>query len=255
MAWSIFVHSLRQVFGNIGGALQVSAVLMLAQTGILMTFGKVLLMDRYTQRAMMQSGDFPWGQFLLALVLVTVLSLWIAVGWHRYILLNERPTLVPALKMDRILGYFGKSFLIGLILVIPAIILGFVAGMIATPLIKGGGGLIGLIIVMGLIVYLPIVTVGTRLATMLPGAALEPGVSVFSGWEATRGATATVLGVVILSLICFGGLEYLSVKIFPDPTTLPATIVNIVLQWVATMVGVSILTTLYGHYVEKRPLV
>ena len=30
---------------------------------------------------------------------------------------------------------------------------------------------------------------------------------------------------------------------------------NFVAQWVITMVGISILTTLYGHYVQKRPLV
>jgi hypothetical protein len=254
MAWSIFVHSIRQVFGNLGGALQVSAVLMLAQMGILLTFGKVLLLDEASRNYMIQNGSFPWGQFLLALVLVTILSLWIAVGWHRYVLLEERPTLVPALKMDRILGYFGKSLLIGLILVLPLIVLVYVGGLIATALVKGGAGLIVVLFVVGLIVYLPLATIGTRLATVLPGVALEPEVPLFSGWEATRDATWTILGVVLLSLICFGGLEFILARILPDPTTLPATIANIILKWVATMVGVSVLTTLYGHYVENRPL-
>ena len=30
---------------------------------------------------------------------------------------------------------------------------------------------------------------------------------------------------------------------------------SFVSQWIVIMVGVSILTTLYGHYVEERPLV
>jgi hypothetical protein len=255
MAWSIFVHSLRQVFGNIGGALQVSGILMLAQAGILLTFGKALLMDQPAQRAMMEGGSFPWGQFLLAFLLIAIISLWIAVGWHRYILLNERPTLVPALKLDRMLGYFGKSLLIGLILLVPAFLLGLVAGAVATALLKGGTGLIGVFIVMGLVVYLPLVTIATRLATALPGVALEPGVPLFSGWEATKGATWTIAGVVLLSLICFGGIELIATRVFPDPTALPAVVVSVVTQWAATMVGVSILTTLYGHYVEKRSLV
>ena len=30
---------------------------------------------------------------------------------------------------------------------------------------------------------------------------------------------------------------------------------DIAVTWLVTMVGVSILTTLYGHYIQKRPLV
>jgi hypothetical protein len=30
---------------------------------------------------------------------------------------------------------------------------------------------------------------------------------------------------------------------------------QLVTNWLVTMVGVSILTTLYGHYIEQRPLV
>ncbi len=90
---------------------------------------------------------------------------------------------------------------------------------------------------------------------MLPGAALEPGVPVFSGWEATRGATVTILGVVALSVLFAVILEFIGAQLFTNPTSIPALVYDLVKQWIVAMVGVSILTTLYGHYVEQRPLV
>lgn len=153
------------------------------------------------------------------------------------------------------LGYFGKSFLIGLILIIPALILGFVGGGLMTVMLKSGTGMVAAFLLMGLIVYVPLATIGMRLCAMLPGAALEPGVPVFSGWEATRGATLTIVGVVVLSVICSLALDLLGTRLFADSVGMPSMVYTLVVQWIVTMVGVSILTTLYGYYVEKRPLV
>lgn len=255
MSLRIFLHSLRQVFGNLGGALQVSGVLMLLQFGVMLTFGQSMMMDEDTMRQMMMRGEMPWGRFVLAALVSTVLWLWIVVGWHRYILLNEKPKLVPTFRLDRMLGYFGKSILIGLILLPLALILGFVGGGIASGVVHGGGSMLPALILMALLVYIPLATVGTRLATMLPGAALEPGVPVFSGWEATRGATMTILGVVVLSAAFTIVLEFIGARLFSDQASVPALVYQLVMQWVAAMVGASILTTLYGHYIEKRQLV
>lgn len=255
MSLRIFLHALRQVFGNLGGALQVSGVLILAQFGVMLTFGRSLKMDEDTMRQMMMQGQMPWGRFAVAALVSTVLWLWLVVGWHRYILLNEKPTLVPAFRADRMLGYFGKSILIGLILIPLGFILGFVVGGIASGMMHGGSNPVLALLVMGLVVYVPLATVGTRLATMLPGAALEPGVPVFSGWEATRGATVTILGIVVLSVVFVVILDFIGMRLFADPMSIPALVYELVKQWVVAMVGASILTTLYGHYVEKRPLV
>jgi hypothetical protein len=254
MSLRIFLHSLRQVFGNLGGALQVSGVLMLVQFAVTLTVGRPMAADQEMMRQMMQ-GQLPWGRILLAALISTVLWLWIVVGWHRYILLNERPGLIPALRFDRMLGYLGKSLLIGLILLPLALILGFVGGGIASGMVQNGGKVIPALLVMGLLVYVPLATVGMRLATMLPGAALEPGVSVFSGWEATRGATLTILGVVVLSVFLAAALDFFGPRLFENPMSVPALVYELIKQWITAMVGASILTTLYGHYIEKRPLV
>ncbi|MDZ4087729.1 MAG: hypothetical protein U1E69_13125 [Tabrizicola sp.] len=255
MSLRIFLHSLRQVFGNLSGALRVSGVLMLVQFAVFLTLGRSLPTDEAGMRQLMMQGEMPWGRIVLSALVSTVLWLWIIVGWHRYILLNEQPRLVPTFRLDRMLGYFGKSLLVGLILLPLALILGFVGGSIASGMVQGGGKAIPALVVMGLIVYVPVSVVGMRLGTMLPGAALEPGVPVFSGWEATRGATLTILGVMVLSVGFSLVLEFVGMGVFGDPRSVPSLIYELVRQWIIAMVGASILTTLYGHYVEKRPLV
>lgn len=255
MSLRIFLHALRQVFGNLSGALQVSGVLMLVQFAVLLTLGRSMLADEAGMRQMMMQGQMPWGRIALAALISTVLWLWIVVGWHRYILLNERPRLVPAFRMDRMLGYFGKSLLIGLILLPLALILGFIGGGIASGMVHGGGRVLPAMLVMGLLVYIPLATVAMRLGTMLPGAALEPGVPVLSGWDATRGATVTILGVVALSVFGAALLDFIGAQVFGNPVSVAALAYELVKQWIIAMVGASILTTLYGHYVEKRALV
>lgn len=255
MSLRIFLHSLRQVFGNLGGALQVSGVLILIQFAVLLTIGRPLLADEATMRQMMMQGQMPIGRILIVALIGVVLWLWIVVGWHRYILLNEKPRILPAFRFDRILGYFGKSILIALILLPLALLLGFVGGGIAAGMVQGRGDFVPALIVLGLVIYVPLAIVGMRLATMLPGAALEPGVPVFSGWEATRGATLTIIGVVVLSFIFTLALDFVGDRLFQDPMATPAVVYELVKQWIVAMVGASILTTLYGHYIEKRPLV
>lgn len=257
MSWQIFLHSVRQVFANLGGALRVSAVLTVAQVVVVLTLGAAMFEDRAQLEAMMRDGSVPWGKFALAAVLQTVLWLWLVVGWHRYVLLGEEPGVVPVLRLDRMLGYFGKSLLIALLLIPVALVFSFVGGLIVGGLGIGasGRGLALALLLLVLLVYLPVVTIGTRLATMLPGAALEPGVPLFSGWEATRDATLTVMGVVVIGILCVLGVEFVGGRLFPDPASVPAVIWLVATQWAMAMVGASILTTLYGHYVQGRPLV
>lgn len=66
-------------------------------------------------------GGFGFGALVVLLVAV-VTGLWIAVGWHRYVLLNEKPELLPAFRQDRMIAYFIRSLILGLIILLPAII-------------------------------------------------------------------------------------------------------------------------------------
>jgi hypothetical protein len=256
MSWHIFVHSVRQVFGNLEGALRVSALLTILQIIVTLTLGRFLMMDAASLQMQMTEGNFDWPSYAMTMVLLVLIGLWIAVSWHRYVLLNEAPGWLPRLHLDRVMGYFGKSVLIGLLILPVALILTMIVGIIAASMLGGGqvapGFLMGAII--GLLVYVPVGTLLMRLSTALPGVALEPGVSVFAGWRATEGHTLTIMGVVLSGVI--GGLVLgLPNLVLFEPGSIPALVWQFASQWVIVMVGASILTTLYGHYVEGRPLV
>lgn len=267
LAWHVFVHAFRQVFGNFVGALHVSLVLMLAQFAIYYFFVlrspelMMLLANPTALRYALQNGTFPHWQLAGVAFAQMVMGLWMVVGWHRYILLNERPFLIPTLRPGRILGYFGASLVFGLMMALLGLILAVVLGFILPALLYNSGAANGnnavfWILLIAALIYLPLIYIFTRLSVALPGFALEPGTPLMIGWTATRNAPLTIIGVILISGVFGLIMYYIGYTLFEDdPLGLGATIFNFALQWFLTMLGASILTTLYGVYVEGRELV
>ena len=246
-AWAIFVHSIRQVFGNLPQALHVSGLLYLMQMAVTVALG-------VTPAALSPDAEIPpelmFGALLSVLVLL-VTTLWIAVAWHRFVLLNERPAgYLPSLAGARLGRYAGRTILIGLVCGALAIVLLIAAGGLFFGLL-GKSIMAELLTVMAMIV--PAFAVLYRLSASLPGLALDRPTAFADGWVATTGETET-----ILILAFFTGLIglVLGAPLALMPTgSLFALLWGGAAGWVQLMVSASILTTLYGHYIEKRPLV
>lgn len=249
----IFTHSVRQVFGNLDAALRVSGVLYLAQLVLVLVLGLAVITDEAAMQEQVATGTFPWGRLMIVIVLATIASLWIAVGWHRYVLQIERPGIVPVWHGDRILAYFGKSLLLGLILVPVFLVIAVVGGAIVAPLMMNGAGT-GTGIILMLILYIPLLVILYRLSVMLPAAALGEQVRTAEAWAATRGDLGAFIGLGVLSLVAGFVIDVPGMWIFAPGSAL-SMLWQVIAGWVKLMVGISILTTLYGHYVEKRPLV
>lgn len=251
--WQIFIHSVRQVFGNLNAALKVSALLYLVQfLAQPILLGDAMRMNDAQRQAMMMSGEFPFMGTLLFSLIAVITGLWIAVGWHRYVLTEEQPGILPPFHFDRMLGYLGKGILIGLIMVIPVFVIGAVVGMLGGGMMQRGNA--GGVMLLTLVIALPIVVIGMRLSTMLPGAALQSGVPVMSGWEATKGDTMTFVALAAISILLLGLPQMLGALLFHSSATL-SFVWEFVINWPILMIGISVLTTLYGHYIQKRPLV
>lgn len=249
----ILLHSIRQVTANLDGALKVSAL----PYAIQVVAGLLLARGAGDMAMGMPSGRMGFGigiGGLLALIVTLVTSLWIAVAWHRYILLSEKPAgYVPPFNKDRILAYFLRALVYGLALILAGLILGMIMGAILTPL-AARGNIVLFMILMGVLVYMPIVILAFRLTAALPASALGTETDVMAGWRATEGATAdiAVLAALMVGLsLLFGLIDNL---VFSNVWLL-SFLWGVVVGWLLMMVGISILTTLYGHYVEKRPLV
>lgn len=257
----IFLHSLRQVLGNLPNALKISAVpfgIQFVATFLLTRPDKTMAMMQ-DPMAMMQGGGPSLVAQLANLVIVIVTSIWMAIAWHRFILKSEAPAgFVPAIDGGRMGAYFLRSLLIAIIMIVLGFVLGLVAGFVMIGLIGSSGGGMGTIftitIISLLLVYFPLFVIGYRLATALPGIAIDNAGAFMSGWEATKGETGAFVGLGLISVLAMIVSAVLTIFVLAKVTVLFIAW-TLVFNWLATLVGLSVLTTLYGHYIEKRPLV
>ncbi len=245
----IFTHSLRQVTGNLPAALKISGLLY----GVQLLVG--LLLTGLGASATMNGGPgmgFGVGA-IISLIVLVITGLWIAVAWHRYVLLVEEPTnFLPEMKPEPMKAYFLRGLLFGVILVIAGAVLGAVVGGIFGGLAMRLGPVFFMLI-MALLVQIPIFVIFFRLAAALPGAAIGVDHPITAGWDATKDEWVPMLQLALIVGVCVWVINVIGLFAFGSIAIL-SFLWQAVTGWLVMMVGVSILTTLYGHYIQKRPL-
>ena len=247
MSGHIFLHSIKLVFGQLGDALRISGLLYAAAT----IFGFIGLY-LYVEATNANGGEpvLTW-QSVLPAVISGVLSLWIAVAWHRYVLIDEAPArAVPRFRGKALLVYFLRLLQTALLVGLIAGFFGLIGGVVAA--LSGFPQFLYVVIV--------VLTVGGfalsyRLAPLLPAAALGKPVKLGDAWAATSEGIATLVGLAILSTIALFAID-LPLLAFPHLPlgTVTALAWTTATGWIKLMVGISILTTIYGVYVEKRSI-
>jgi hypothetical protein len=91
-----------------------------------------------------------------------------------------------------------------------------------------------------------------RLALILPAAAVGRPMTLGESWRYTaRASGAIFVAIVILSALSIGAGFVLDLLL---PGGLVRTVFDVVVTWISLMVGVSVMTTLYGHLVERRAI-
>ncbi|WP_143145921.1 hypothetical protein [Devosia enhydra] len=186
------------------------------------------------------------------IVISTATFLWFAVAWHRYVLLNEAPSgLVPNFSGERVLAYFIAGVIVGLIgwlaMVVMMVPVGFVIASGATaPLLLV---ITAMIWTIGLLIFF-------RVGLILPASALKQRLKVSEAWALTSGKSGSIVALAI-----GWGLTNFLLDLIGAGLAGPHTANHIAsLAWTAwsfwlkSIIGVSILTTLYGFYVEKRSI-
>lgn len=246
----IFVHSFHQVTGNLEGALRVSLLPYALQVA-----ASLVLAGRMESLADLGSAGATGGAglgILLTGIVVVVTSLWIAVAWHRYILLDEQPAgLVPPFHGPLLWAYFLRSLGYALVIVVGALVLGSIVSLLLGGLMRQSTVLI--VLVSGVFVYLPLTIAMLRLTVVLPGVALGVPRDFLAGLRATEGKTGEIAVLAVIAVGVRVILVLLGVKLFASLPILGFAW-DAVIGWFVTMVSVSILTTLYGHYIEGRSL-
>ncbi|OSP54620.1 hypothetical protein [Pseudoruegeria sp. SK021] len=271
LSFRILRHAIMMVVTNLGDVLRLSAPMIAFAALVplaLWLFGispDPVVMDF---SALDPSTDAPSGAaaveaeivsvnsplLILAGIVQSAIGLWVLVAWHRYVLLEERPGRFSAtVPMDRVLGYLGQLILIVLASVAATAVVGLAVLLVLTLFGDSAFGLaLSFLLAVGCVVLVyPFVL---RLSVALPAAAIGQRLGLRGAWEATRGQTGLCLGLllwgVVASLVAWLPMILLA---FVLPTAL-FIVANAVFQVLCTVVAASVLTTLYGYFVQKRVL-
>ncbi len=251
---SIFKHAVQMVLGNLGAALRIGFLPQLALVllaWLLTTPAPQLAVGEGGLPALPDAGAFTGG--LLVLVAQLLIALWVAVAWHRYVLLEEQPgAFLPGWNGAAIWAYFKAAFVLAIVVLLVSLPLSFIGGLVSAPLLLSGAGLLA-VLLMFVIVGLPVAWVGYRLSPMLPGAAIGEPLALGQAWAATDRAGPGLLMLALVSVVAVWALQ-LPLLWLALAAPILALVWSLLTNWLIVMVGAGIATTIYGHYVQGRPL-
>jgi len=251
MNGQLILHSINMVTRNLVQALKVSlfplaAFGLVAYIGLSGPSGEQLFNDTVPS-----SGG--GGVILLAVALalgLVVITSWVPVLWHRFVLLEEYPSWVPPLHLPFVLSYIGKLFAISAIL-IATLLAGGVVFAILTLFLGGLVAALGSVIEMAVIVVMYYLSL--RFSLALTSAAIGKQMGVFDSYRLTEPHSRVIFQLAIMLGAINVVVSLLLSPVFAINSQL-GMVFEIPLQWAQFMLGLALQTTIYGIIVEKRDL-
>lgn len=262
MGGKIVEHSFRLLFRNLGDALKISVgpyLIAIVLSAIVLPVMAVpldtaLLALREGGQHQVPGGPLALLGFLLVILIILFVSGWVAVSWHRFVLREEYPAILPSLSGRPIWPYVGKTLLLAIVILIISIPLGLVMGFAMVPFVRdptsAGAQIMGFGI--GLILGTLLSWLWLRWGLILPSTAVERPMTMSESWNATKPLSGPIFTAVLI-LIALNLVVSLVVGMLLGDNIVTA-IIGLVVNWISLMIGISILTTLYGHIVEGRPI-
>lgn len=249
MSIRLVFHSFALLFRNFAYALRVSAgPLILAFLLGVAVFSVSGLSPQLIEMAF-YTGRVP-PTAILAILFIGVVMLftfaWIAVAWHRFVLLEEYPGLIPAVTDRPIWPYVWRTLGLGVLLFVIILFLSVILGIVVPLMPSAALGLVAFLI--GTVVTY----VWLRSALILPAVAVGEDLTLRDAWTASAPQARAISGAaaILVALNLLVGLVQ-SAIVSPGPVGIG---ISLAVTWVTLMVGTSILTTLYGHLIQNRPL-
>ncbi len=246
-------HTVRQVFGNLGAAARLTLLLALAPSIVaivIMGPGTFTLIQTQGQNIDPTAIPDDLGAFFLGSILTVVVALitycWAAVGWHRFILLEEGGAgVVPVWNGGRIMSYMGRA----VVLVLVMIGIGILSSFILVPLVSMG---VTVAFLAGTAWILGLTWVFTRLGLILPAAAVGTKMSLGESWTATKPVASDLLVPLIVIALAINVVTRLNFGIFGP--SLIGSCISMAIYWIQMLLSLSLMTTIYGTQIEGRSL-
>ncbi|MGC1494249.1 MAG: hypothetical protein WA790_00460 [Sulfitobacter sp.] len=178
-----------------------------------------------------------------------------AILWHRHVLLNgdaRDSDLRP--NSGVILGYIWRAIILGFVQFLVAIPIGMAIAILGGIGAAFSGGVnVILFTIVGVAAGVVFIWVALRLSVVLPAASLGNIMRIGESWQVTAPAANALWGVAVLLAVINTILTFISTAIMPGDLGF-SLVFQTVIYIIEGLVFVSVLTTLYGHLVEGRPL-
>lgn len=251
----LFQHVVAQVFGNLADAARITAapVVVMAVVGYWAYSGfaetMTLLTDTATpsqEQVAEAMANAPFGRVFLAVLVSIFMFAWLAVAWHRFVLIEEYAGPVPPFSAGRVLGYIWRTFLIGLLIGLVLIPVAFVIGFVLGATQSFGTGL-----VLALAINLLVQWLVVRWSLILPAWSIDRRMRIGESWEATREVSGEILVPIIGFAVIFTIIQQILGMMSAGALTF---VLYAVASWVQTLLNLALLTTLFGNRVEGREL-
>lgn len=254
LGWRLFIHSVRQLLLNIGPALRISLLPFLIFLAVYLSIGQ----EAMVAIALMQDDpallDKNFGSIFLSIfglgLVAAICFIWVAVAWHRYVLLEEEPgPFFARMQRGPMVAYLGASVRLFLVVFLISIVISVVAGLL--------GGILFLFPMLAILVFtvtsVVLYALILGLSMILPAAALQDPIPLAL---ARRTAWANLGAILVLSLLLtlLNSIPQILAETPLGPIVASAAY-QLPSQWLITMLGISVATTLYGHFIQGRDLV
>ena len=205
-------------------------------------------------------------RFLVVTMLMALASMVafasIAVNWHRYILNNEVPHGAERLRLDRLVArYFGNTLLIGLMVGLVALAGLIPIGLFFWILNSGSlGSAMAFGSVAGTVGFFALIGLSIRWSLKLVGVAMDRhDLGIADTWRESFGNHWRIVGLYILVFLVlmlvaavFGGVAYVLGRNESIAALSTLIIVQMAVNWVSTIWNITLLTSLYGFFIEER---
>lgn len=249
--WQFFTHSVGLVFRNLDAALRLSLLPYCAHVAaqLYLFLNPELLMPTEPGAEGVPAAVEPLQAaiFLGLQMLAFLSSLWIAVLWHRYVLREEIAAgWQQPFPGGLVLGYLGRTLLLVLLMMLAMLTLSIPTGLVMAASSA-------MVIPMLFSSVVAVFFLFLRLGVILPAGAMGQRLTLHEAWRATGAESGAILA---LAAIMVGFFVLLQVPNFVAgaPGSVFTFVYTLCIGWVLTMVGSSLLTTLYGICVEKRSI-
>lgn len=238
----LLFHSIMLVARNRNAALRISSPLIVVLLVSPVLFGLGYLQDE-------DVSSISIAELAVQFLLHLFASLWLAVAWHRFILLEEdRGSIIPQFNASVIGSYLVQSIKLFLFMFVVGI--GFVLVLTVIFVLVGFDSMFTL---MGFGMASVLLWFFYRISPVLPATALGLPATFKGAWQVTKDYSGAI-GVLVVATTMVSFVAGAATQAVLPASPFAYLALSSIQIWFSAMIGVSILTTIFGVSVEKRDL-